>query len=234
MTDEPLRHRKVAEQQWAVRKGGAVGFPRDLLGATDSVCEFRKLQTGLDETAAMEIGNRCHEPSPVGDDRICDATGDLGDLDRVRVDLVKRAAQHPRLLQPDERSAQAGVISELPRELGSTRERRDELGVLQPGRSDGGSTQALDDVELDPVALAGFGQTRQQVAGAYQVSERLDATGSVLRAQPGEGVVVNRLGGYLSRVEMRRELCCDGLRGVAEAHFEPLGDAAMPQPLGGR
>jgi len=94
----------------------------------------------------------------------------------VRVDLVKRAAQHPRLLQPDERSAQAFVISELARELGSTRERRDELGVLQPGRSDGGSTQALDDVELDPVALAGFGQTRQQVAGAYQVSERLDAT----------------------------------------------------------
>jgi len=27
-----------------------------LLSATDSVCEFRKLQTGLDETAAMEIG----------------------------------------------------------------------------------------------------------------------------------------------------------------------------------
>src|SRR6202140_3376199 len=34
MTDEPLPHRKVAEQQWAVRKGGTVGLPRDLLGAT--------------------------------------------------------------------------------------------------------------------------------------------------------------------------------------------------------
>src|SRR5258708_17480279 len=140
MADEPLRQRKVAEQQWAVRKGGAVGFPRDLLGATDSVCEFRKLQTGLDETAAMEIGNRCHEPSPVGDDRICDATGDLGDLDRVRVDLVKRAAQHPRLLQPDERSDHAAVISELPPELATTREPRSALSVLPPGPTPAGST----------------------------------------------------------------------------------------------
>jgi len=193
MTDEPLRHRKVAEQQWPYGKEGPSDSRETCLARTDSVCEFRKLQTGLDETAAMEIGNRCHEPSPVGDDRICDATGDLGDLDRVRVDLVKRAAPASRLLQPDERSAQAGVISELPRELGSTRERRDELGVLQPGRSDGGSTQALDDVELDPVALAGFGQTRQQVAGGVPSERALDATGFGAPRATGEGVVVNRL-----------------------------------------
>jgi len=172
-----------------------------LLGATDFVCHFREQELGLDETAAMEIGNGCHEPSPVGDDRICDATGDLGDLHRVCVDLVKRAAQHSRLLQPDERSAQAGVIAELPRELGGTRERRDELGVLQPGRRDRGSTQTLDDIELDPVALPGLGDTRQQIAGTYEVSERLDAAGSVLCAQPGEDVVVNRPGGDMARVE---------------------------------
>jgi len=37
----------------------------------------------------------------------------LGELDHVRVDLAERAAQHPRLLQADERRSEARVVAEL-------------------------------------------------------------------------------------------------------------------------